>query len=221
MDNVRRRLQNKYSKTKKFIENVDFIKMKSGKTSGLTYMINYQCFEKIAMSGDTQESETVRMYFIKLREFIVENQKMIFQAIENKNDLTIYRGYDSIYFFDVDIRKPNIFKVGRTQYIVHMLRNYNVGRIKEIDLKYFALVKNPLLIEKCIGFRLDKQRLIPNREIFIIDPNKLKKIIDDCYCKYVSKQQNRELYKEISDLLGLYAYTKNKINIKPYVIIKQ
>ena len=28
----------------------------------------------------------------------------------------------------------------------------------------------------------------------------------------------KELYKEISDLLGLYAYTKDKI--KPYVIIK-
>jgi phage anti-repressor protein len=83
LDNVRRRLQNKYSKTKKFIENVDFIKIRSGKTTGLTYLINYQCFEKIAMSGDTQESESVRMYFIKLREFIVENQKMIFQAIEN------------------------------------------------------------------------------------------------------------------------------------------
>ena len=220
LDNVRRRLQNKYSKTKKFIENVDFIKIKSGKTTGLTYFINYQCFEKIAMSGDTQESESVRMYFIKLREFIVENQKMIFQAIENKNDLNIYRGYESIYFFAVDTRKPNLFKVGRTQDIVLRLRNYNVGRIKEIDLKYFALVKNPVLIEKCIGFRLDKQRLIPDREIFLIDPKKLKKIIDECYCKYVSQKQNEELYKEISDLLGLYAYTKNKINIKPYVIIK-
>ena len=48
---------------------------------------------------------------------------------------------------------------------------------------------------------------------------KIKKVIDECYCKYVSKQQNEELYKEISDLLGLYAYTKDKINIKPYVII--
>jgi superfamily II DNA or RNA helicase len=51
LDNVRRRLQNKYSKTKKFIENVDFMKIKSGKTTGVTYMINYLCFEKIAMSG--------------------------------------------------------------------------------------------------------------------------------------------------------------------------
>ena len=221
LDNIRRRLQNKYSKTKKFIENVDFIKIKAGKTTGVTYMINYQCFEKIAMSGDTQQSETVRMYFIKLREFIVENQKMIFQAIENKNDLSIYRGYDSIYFFAVDERKPNIFKVGRTNDIVQRLRNYNVGRIKEIDLKYFALIKNPVIIEKCIGLKLEKQRTIPDREIFTVDPKKLKKIIDDCYCKYVSKEQNEELYKEISDLLGLYAYTKDKINIKPYVIIRE
>ena len=93
LDNVRRRLQNKYSKTKKFIENVDFMKIKSGKTTGVTYMINYQCFEKIAMSGETQQSETVRLYFIKLREFLVENQKMIFQAIENKDELNKYRGY--------------------------------------------------------------------------------------------------------------------------------
>jgi phage anti-repressor protein len=221
LDNIRRRLQNKYSKTKKFIENVDFIKIKDGKTTALTYMINYQCFEKIAMSSETQQSETVRLYFIKLREFIVENQKLIFQAIENKNDLSIYRGYDSIYFFAVDDRKPNIFKVGRTQDIVQRLRNYNVGRIKEIDLKYFTLVKNPLLIEKCIGFKLEKEKVFPDREIFLVNPKKLKKIIDDCYCKYVSKQQNEELYKEISDLLGLYAYTKDKINIKPYIIIKE
>ena len=220
LDNIRRRLQNKYSKTKKFIENVDFIKIKDGNTNAVTYMINYQCFEKIAMSGDTSQSETVRMYFIKLREFIVENQEMIFQAIENKNDLSIYRGYDSIYFFAIDERKPNIFKVGRTQDIVQRLRNYNVGRIKEVDLKYFALVKNPLLIEKCIGFKLDKKRFAPDREIFIVEPKKLKKIIDECYCKNVSKQQNDELYTEIAELLGLYAYTKNKINIKPYVIIR-
>ena len=220
LDNVRRRLQNKYSKTKKFIENVDFIKIKDGKTTGVMYMLNYQCFEKLAMSGETQPAETVRMYFIKLREFMVENQKMIFQAIENKNDLSIYRGYQSIYFFAVDTRKPNIFKVGRTQDIIQRLRNYNVGRIKEVDLKYFALIKNQVLLEKCIGLKLDKHRLIPDREIYSVEPTKIKKIINDCYCKYVSKEQNEELYKEVADLLGLYAYTKDKINIKPYVIIR-
>jgi hypothetical protein len=49
----------------------------------------------------------------------------------------------------------------------------------------------------------------------------LKKIIDDCYCKYVSKNKNEKLYEEISILLGLYAYTKDKINIKPFIINKK
>jgi superfamily II DNA or RNA helicase len=220
LDNVRRRLQNKYSKTKKFIEKVDFIKQKLEKTSSVIYLLNYQCFEKLAMNSETSQAEIVRLYFVKLREFIVENQHLIYQAIENKQDLSIYRGYESIYFFAVDNRKQNIFKVGRTQDIIQRLRNYNVGRIKEVELKYFALVKNPLLIEKCIKLKLEKNLYFEDREIYTVELNKLKKIIDECYCKFVSRQQNEELYKEISDLLGLYAYTKNKINIKPYVIIR-
>jgi len=43
--------------------------------------------------------------------------------------------------------------------------------------------------------------------------------MDLCCCKYVSTKQNDVLYEEIAQLLGMYAYTKNKINIKPYIII--
>jgi len=60
--NIRKRLANAYSKTKKFIENIDFIKIQSGITSSVTYMINYQCFEKLAMTGDSSKSEAIRMY---------------------------------------------------------------------------------------------------------------------------------------------------------------
>jgi len=86
-------------------------------------------------------------------------------------------------------------------------------------LKYVALVRNPLLIENCIKFELNNKKVFENREIFNISPAKLKKTIDYCYCKYVSSKKNDNLYKEISDLLGLYKYTKDKIHIKPYVII--
>lgn len=40
-----------------------------------------------------------------------------------------------------------------------------------------------------------------------------------CCCKYVPQNKNIELYEEMAQLLGIYAYTKDKINIKPYVII--
>ncbi len=217
--NIRKRLANVYSKTKKFFENVDFIKIKTGNTSSVTYMINYQCFEKLVMSSDSVKSESVRMYFIKLREFLVENQHLIYQAMENKVNLDKYRGYDSIYFFAVDDRNPQLFKVGKTKDIVLRLRNYNVGRIKEVELKYFALVKNPLLIEKCIKLKLKNNQVFENKEIFKVEPSILKKVIDNCYCKFVSSKKNEELYSDISQLLDLYSYTKNKIHIKPFVII--
>ena len=217
---LRKRLLNIYSKTKRFIENVDFIKIKSGVTTSVKYMLNYQCFEKLAMSGDSSKSEAIREYFVKIREFLVENQKLIYQAMETKKeDLSKYSSFESIYFFAIDDKHRDFFKVGRTSDIINRLRNYNVGRIKEVDLKYYAVVKNSLLIEKCIKYNLKNKQVFDKKEIFQTTPDILKKIINKCYCKYVSKKENNELYKELADLLGLYSYTKNKINIKPYIVI--
>lgn len=215
---LRNRLNNAYSKTKKYIEKVDYIRVKTGNTSEIVYMLNYQCFERLAMNGDSPKCESIRMYFVKLREFITDNQHLIYQAIENKKGLDKYSGYDSIYFFAVDDRKMD-WKIGKTIDIVQRLRNYNVGRINEVDLKYLAIVKNPLLIERCVKLKLKKNQVIENREIFHTEPKLIKKIITECYCKHVPLNKNKDLYEEMANLLGIYAYTKDKINIKPYIII--
>ena len=47
----------------------------------------------------------------------------------------------------------------------------------------------------------------------------LKKVIHECYCKHVSTNENKKLYEEINNLLGMYVYVKDKLNIKPYLII--
>jgi phage anti-repressor protein len=217
---LRRRLNNIYSKNETFIENVDFVRIKNDDTAaGVTYMLNYACFEKLAMLGNSDESEAVRQYFIKLREFLTENQHLIFQAMEKKEDLKKYNGLETIYFFVIDERRPDLIKVGHTSSIVQRLRTYNVGRIKDVDLKYLALVKNRLLIERCIKGLLKGKRFRTNREIYQIDPAKLKQVIKDCYCKNVSSENNAELYMELADLMGLYSYSKNKVHIKPYIII--
>jgi hypothetical protein len=216
---LRKRLNNAYSKTKRFIENVDFIRIKTGISNNIIYMLNYACFEKLAMTGDSGESEVIRMYFTKLREFITDNQHVIYQAMNNKNNLKIYTKMDTIYFFAADERRQDILKAGKSSKIVERLRNYNVGRIKEVELKYLALVKNPLLIEKCIKSLLKKNQVFSGKELFKIDADKLKKVIDKCYCKHVSAKENKDLYEEISSLLGMYVYVKNKLNIKPYIII--
>jgi superfamily II DNA or RNA helicase len=75
LKNLRQRLLNEYSKNNNFIVTVDFIKVKTGKTSGISYMCNYNCFEKIVMSGNSEKSELVRIYFYKIRKCLVENLK--------------------------------------------------------------------------------------------------------------------------------------------------
>jgi hypothetical protein len=83
-----------------------------------------------------------------------------------------------------------------------------------INIKNFVEFK-----KNCLKLKLVKSQVYENKEIYKVEPKILKKVIDDCYCKYVSKKENSELYREISELLGLYAYTKDKKNIKPYIII--
>lgn len=95
---LRDRLLNIYSKEKYYIENFDYVKIKTKNTSGITYMLNYQCFERIAMSGYTKEAEAVRNYFVKLRMFLVENQKQILRSLTNKDELKKYEGCECIYF---------------------------------------------------------------------------------------------------------------------------
>ena len=175
--------------------------------------------ERIAMMGSTVESERVRSYFIELRQFLTDNQHVVFQAMEEKENLRKARKKEVVYFFVIDDRHPDIFKYGRSFDIITRLSNYNVGKINETELKYLAIVKNSKLIERCIKLNTKKYQVEEHKEILKITPDALKKVIDECYCKYVSKEENDKLYEELSVLYGLYSYVKNKVNIKPYVII--
>ena len=96
---LRNRLNNKYSNNENYYEKVDYIRIKIDKKNKYKYMLNYRCMEKLAMSGDSEESENIRTYFTKLREFIYDNQELINQSLDNYNDLKKYSKFDCIYFF--------------------------------------------------------------------------------------------------------------------------
>ena len=218
---VHERLANKYSKNKNYIEKADYIKVYSKKKNNdVIYYLNYQCFERLAMQGQTEKSEAVRMYFVKLREFLTDNQILIKQAMDQKSLLRKLRGKETIYFFAVDENKSNIYKVGRSSDILQRLKNYNIGRIKEVDLKYLAVVTNSILIEQCIKAKLDKHKVYNNREIYKIDSDIIKKVIKDCFCEKTSKKEKLALYEDLGDLINFYTFIKKKNNVSPYIIIE-
>lgn len=216
---LRNRLRNVYSKNDNFWENVDYVRKKTNK--GTKYFLNYECFEKICMMSDTERADSVRMYFAKLRRFISDYSDLIYNAVEDKEELRKISKKETIYFFAADERFDDIYKIGRTQQIIKRLNNYNVGRIREAKLKYLAVVTNSIMIENCMKLKLEKNQVRENKEIYLVSPQKLKKIIDDCYCKHVSSAEHKKLYEDLSNLTGLYSYVKDKVKIKPFVIIKK
>lgn len=172
---------------------MDFIKVKNNEyNSSITYMLNYPCFEKIAMNSDSDNSESVRIYFSELRKFIYDNQSILYQSMINYDDLKKLYGYDVIYFFVVDkniiifsclklcLSSCSYFleigtnKIGRSINILQRLRNYNVGKINEIDLKYLVVVKNSVIIEKCIKNNLLDKQLFDKKEIYKIKSKKFQ-----------------------------------------------
>jgi phage anti-repressor protein len=243
VDTIREKLNNKYQNkiskshstelnAKIYLEKIDFMissssqqKLKNAKT----YYLNYKAFKRLAMSSQTHKGEIVRHYFLQIEECLLEHQTVFKQAIDKKNDLKdlnriirnrrIKDGETSpgfIYVFLSDERYPGVFKTGRTVDIISRLATYNTGRINEIDLKYLAVVNDPVAIEKCMKMKLDKYRYLDRKELFKVNIDILKDIIKTCVCK-----TEKELNNFQEDIHGMIKYLEDKKAIKPFIVINE
>ena len=191
---------------------------------------------------DLEPSAIIELYELY---FNVTEQPFRFHAGTNNltkditwNGNTYYSSAIEVEGFEANIvgrlPRPKV-TIANTNYIISsILRDYSDFRngkfvrvklfLKHLDASNFDDNENPFGTPDPLAYiskekYLVSQKIIENKEIFRVDPKILKKVIDDCYCKYVSSKQNEELYTDISYLLGLYAYTKDKVHIKPYVVI--
>jgi exonuclease III len=58
-----------------------------------------------------------------------------------------------------------------------------------------------------------------NDKDYKISPKALIEVIANCYCANVTKKQNEEFHEELAELTKFSHYVKDKIRIKPYVVI--
>jgi phage anti-repressor protein len=238
---IRERLRNKYSNKSKndkiesktinpkdkseskgyslYTELVDFIIVPTKVKNEKTYLLNYDCFRRLAMMSETEKGETLRYYFTRIEEFLKNNQSTIKQNIDKYNDLKILNkkvikmNMKYIYVFAVDERFPDLLKIGQTSDIISRLATYNTGRIKDIDLKYLAVINEPKSIEKCIGLNLNKYRYKQGREIFKVNIEYLQEVIKDCACKFDEKLNDYE-----TDIKGLIKYLEDKKSVSPFIV---
>jgi hypothetical protein len=84
-ENIRKRLNNMYGKKINFIENIDYVKIKQGKTSSKTYYVSYECFEKLTSSGDNPKSIIIKSYFDKIIYVLINYNFIITYVFYYKN----------------------------------------------------------------------------------------------------------------------------------------
>ena len=52
-------------------------------------MLNYNYFERIVMYSNSKKSESIIMYFVKIRQFLTKNQNIIYLSMTNYDKLKI------------------------------------------------------------------------------------------------------------------------------------
>jgi hypothetical protein len=97
-----------------------------------------------------------------------------------------------------------------------VLEGKTKGYTKHPQLERFKSQKEPIA---AINHYLWEVLVEAKKRVYKFDESTLKQIIDDCYCKYVNNNENKKLYDEIGNLLGLYSFIKDKPKLEPYVII--
>lgn len=227
-DTLLNRLQNKYSDGESYKENIDFTKVKTS-SQNVDYMLNYPCFEKICMASQTERGAEVRSYFSKLRTFLTDYQEKIYEIFNNSTIVKDVSKNKCIYIIALDENK-DIYKIGRTENLANRIKNYQVGKIDNVDIKYLAIVEDPLLIENCIKLFLNKYQYKEKTEIYKMSLTEITYIIEKCYAmfkKYFNKDGNLdeqlELIKNLFDMhkmqLFLHKNDKTTRKFQPYVII--
>lgn len=222
LSKLQKKLRN--SKSNEYIENVDYIKVKNNNSNTINYMVNYQCFLKLAMSENTEISDAIRTYHSQLRLFIMENMVLIKQSLDKKKEMKKYNSFKTVYLFAVNENHNDILKIGETREIINRLKTYNIGKSSDLKIEYLTLIKNSKLIRNFIKLKLknveilNKNKVFKYKEIFEVKPKHIKLIIDKYLCDN-KKEKNKELYRELSGLIGLYGCIENKKTIHPYIII--
>ena len=115
---------------------------------------------------------------------------------------------------EIDIKSPELSRFSLNNIEINKLfKNYTLTSFPELILTNISDTDqnienkiNSILIENCIKNKLFDKKIFENKELYRIDAEIIKKVIDKCYCENVSPEENKKMYNEIADLLKFYNY---------------
>jgi hypothetical protein len=162
--------------------------IKYGANNSIKVMITPDCMKRLSMRSRSKKSETVRTYFIEIENFVIRYNSQIIDGIVNdvkktedfhkKHKLKDGPGY--IYIIRASTEHSNLYKLGHTEDLSKRISTYNTGRAKDVELLYAYRVEQRKEVESCVKVLMKDKQYKKRREIYHVDLDIIKKIIDGC-----------------------------------------
>jgi phage anti-repressor protein len=164
---------------------------KKGKYGGNHYkkvMITPDCFKRLCMLSRSAKAEDVRTYYIHLEALLFKYHQQMLEGMqaEIKNlekALKPKNGADStgyIYVLRASKEKDSVYKIGRTKDLNKRLSTYQTDNLENIEVVYKYRTDNLKSMENCVKHALGAERYRKYKEIYKVDIQMIKEIIEKC-----------------------------------------
>ena len=182
--------------TRVYKKNVDYIIDKPSKEVKYAnnyniYIITPDCFKRLCMMSRARNAEQVRSYFIEIESLMIKYRTQLIAGIQ-QDIHTMERNqklrkqiikYPGGYIYIIRASKDfhmNTYKIGRSQNLIKRLQTYQTGKLEDIDVLFVYKTNDTKAVESCVKAFADNNRVIAKREIYHLNLNILKAIINGC-----------------------------------------
>lgn len=178
-----------------FEENYDYIFEKkqkkqinsTGKTTYNEILITPNCFKELCMISQTSKAKEVRKYFIEMERLI----KRYYETIKEKmyNDIGLLKinqkpkiqtNSGVLYIIKTLNTDETLYKIGKSQNLRNRLNGYNSGNANDIEPEFIIPVKDINSAEKCVKAIAKRFQYRKYKEVYEMDLNMLKSLLETC-----------------------------------------
>lgn len=162
-------------------------KTKNGGTYYDKIMITPNCFKELCMISQTAKAKEVRKYFIEMERLVKRYHEMIQQEVYDelgmikKNQKPKVCPHDGIlYIIKANNTTDTLYKIGKTSNLCNRLKTYNSDKANDIEPLFIIPVKDIDSAEKCVKSLTKQFQYRKYKEVYEIDIEVLKELMEKC-----------------------------------------
>jgi phage anti-repressor protein len=188
-DNLKNKLISNFEKNYDYtIEKIKKAQINStGTTIYEKILITPNCMKELCMISQTAKAKEVRKYFIEMEKLIKryfetikeEMYKKIGLLETNQKPKSNIKG-GIIYILKALNTNATLYKLGKTTDLKNRLNTYNSGNANDVEPLFIIPVKDIDSVESCVKKACKKFQYRKYKEVYELDIELLKIIIDDC-----------------------------------------